>query len=41
MYNMCDDNEKKKKACFYYNIDFTLGKRNEQTTPKTKKIICS
>jgi len=33
---MCDDNEKK-KACFYYNIDFTLGKPNEQTTPKTKK----
>lgn len=30
---MCDDNEKK-KACFYYNIDFTPGKLNEQTTPK-------
>jgi len=37
---MCDDKEKK-GACFYYNIDFTLGKPNEQTTPKTKKIICS
>jgi len=39
---MCDDNEKK-RTCFYYNIDSTLGKPNEQTTPKTKKkiIICS